>query len=58
MAIILLLIVCSLGVASLFAAAFLWSVKNGQYDDLDSDAVRILVNNETTSDNPNSNSHV
>jgi len=51
-AIILLLIVCSLGVASLFAAAFLWSVKNGQYDDLNSDAVRILVNNETKSDNP------
>jgi len=42
--IVLLLISCSLGVAVLFAAAFLWSVRTGQFDDLDSDSVRILSN--------------
>ena len=41
--VILILIVCSLSVASLFAAAFLWSVKTGQFDDPESNAVRILI---------------
>lgn len=43
MSVILILIVCSLSVAALFAAAFLWSVKTGQFDDPDANAVRILV---------------
>ena len=45
MSVILILILCSLGVAALFAAAFLWSVKSGQFDDPDGNAVRILVDN-------------
>lgn len=33
-----------LGVVGL--AAFLWSLKNGQYDDLDGAATRILIDDE------------
>ncbi|MGY8991950.1 MAG: cbb3-type cytochrome oxidase assembly protein CcoS [Rhodospirillales bacterium] len=32
--------------------AFLWSLKSGQYDDLDGAAVRILNDNEPPSDEP------
>lgn len=52
MSIVLLLISCSLGVATLFAAAFLWSVRTGQFDDLDGDSVRLLVN-QTDAKNSN-----
>ena len=41
--VILILIVCSLSVAAVFAVAFLWSVKTGQFDDPDANAVRILI---------------
>jgi cbb3-type cytochrome oxidase maturation protein len=56
---IIVLIVCSLIVAGGFLAAFLFSVKNGQYDDTYTPAVRILFdeNNEpeqkTVSAQPN-----
>ena len=42
MSVIVLLIIFSLIVAIIFLAAFIWSVKSGQYDDTYSPSVRIL----------------
>lgn len=42
MSVIILLLIVSISVASLFLAAFIWSVRNGQYDDEVAPAVRIL----------------
>lgn len=47
MKIIFLLIIISLIVALGFLGAFLWAVKDGQYDDDVSPAVRILFEDET-----------
>ncbi len=50
-----MLLVASISVAALFLAAFLWSVKSGQYNDEASPPIRILFNDapitETTSTN-------
>ncbi len=43
MKIIILLILLSLVVAITFLAAFYWAVKSGQYEDTDSPAVRMLL---------------
>jgi len=43
MSVIALLIIFSLLVAIIFLIAFIWSVKTGQYDDVHSPSVRILV---------------
>lgn len=45
MSVIILLLIASVSVASLFLAAFLWSVKNGQYDDQVSPPFRMLFDN-------------
>lgn len=50
MSVILILIFFSLLVASGFLAAFLWAVKNGQYDDQFTPSVRILFDNEKNKD--------
>jgi cbb3-type cytochrome oxidase maturation protein len=42
MSVIILLLIASVSVAALFLGAFLWSVKNGQYDDETSPPMRIL----------------
>ena len=42
MSVLFLLILVSLCVASCFLLAFIWSVRNGQYDDDYSPSVRIL----------------
>ncbi len=42
MSVIIVLLLVSISVAGLFLAAFIWSVKNGQYEDDFSPAVRIL----------------
>ncbi len=60
MSAIYLLVGVSLVVAAGFLAAFFWSVKNGQYDDDYSPAVKILFDdssentNETKSSKPKS----
>lgn len=57
MSVIILLLIASVSVASLFLAAFLWSVKNGQYDDQVSPPLRMLFDNPVTekeSASPNS----
>ena len=42
MNVIILLLIASVSVAALFLAAFIWSVKNGQFEDDVAPAVRIL----------------
>lgn len=42
MSVIILLLIASISVAGLFLAAFIWSVKTGQYDDEESPSVRML----------------
>ncbi|MCP5020197.1 MAG: cbb3-type cytochrome oxidase assembly protein CcoS [bacterium] len=36
----------ALGIAAFFVLAFLWSVRNGQLDDLETPAVRMLFDDE------------
>ena len=43
---LLFLIPIALGLGVLGLAGFLWSLKNGQYDDLDGAANRILIDDD------------
>ncbi len=54
MSVIILLLIASVSVASLFLAAFLWSVKSGQYDDEKSPPYRILFDNPPSEKENNS----
>ena len=47
MSVIVILIIASIIVAGGFLAAFIWSVKSGQYDDTYSPSVRILFDDTT-----------
>ena len=49
---LLILIPAALFLGALGLAAFLWSMKSGQYDDLDGAAARILNNDEPENDRP------
>jgi cbb3-type cytochrome oxidase maturation protein len=42
MSVIVILLIASISVATLFLVGFIWSVKTGQYDDAVSPAMRIL----------------
>ena len=42
MSVVIVLLIASLLVAGGFLAAFLWAVRSGQYDDLETPASRIL----------------
>ena len=44
------LIPIALGLGAAGLAAFFWSMRNGQYDDLDGAAVRILIEDEAGDD--------
>jgi len=44
--VIIILLIASISVASLFLIAFLWSVKDGQYDDENSPPIRILFDDK------------
>lgn len=46
MSVIILLLIASISVASLFLFAFIWSVKNGQFKDQVSPAIRILFDDK------------
>lgn len=46
MTVILYLLVISLGIAACGLGFFLWSLRTGQYDDLDGAASRILFDDE------------
>lgn len=47
MTVLLILIPAALLLGLLGLAAFLWSLKSGQYDDLDGDAARILIDDDS-----------
>jgi cbb3-type cytochrome oxidase maturation protein len=52
MTIILYLLVVSLGIAACGLGFFLWSLRSGQYDDLDGAANRILFDEEVAAPQP------
>ena len=52
MSVVIVLIGFSLVVALVFLAAFIWSVKDGQYEDDYTPSVRILFEDEKPSDDP------
>lgn len=56
MSVIFLLIGASLLVAVLFLGAFAWSVNSGQYEDTDSPAIRMLVDQQPKETNKESKS--
>ena len=45
MSAIVILLIASISVAAIFLAAFIWSVRNGQYDDEYSPPQRMLFEN-------------
>jgi len=50
MSVIIILLIASVSVASFFLFAFLWSVRNGQFDDDNAPASRILFEDKPLSD--------
>ena len=50
MSVLLILILASLLVALLFLAAFWWSVRTGQFDDTGTPPLRMLSDDEPTTD--------
>jgi cbb3-type cytochrome oxidase maturation protein len=58
MSVIIILIACSILIAGGFLLAFLWSVRNGQYDDDYTPSVRMLFDDppaKKSEENPSSN---
>lgn len=51
MSVLFILIIVSLTVAASFLLAFIWSVKNGQYEDGYTPSVRMLFDDELKSKN-------
>ncbi|MBS1565993.1 MAG: cbb3-type cytochrome oxidase assembly protein CcoS [Bacteroidetes bacterium] len=51
MSVIIILLLASISVAGLFLAAFIWSVRDRQYDDDYSPAQRILFDDAPSSSN-------
>lgn len=56
MSALFVLIGCSLLIAGSFLAAFIWSIKNGQYEDDYTPSIRILLDEEKNK-NQNSNTN-
>ncbi|MBT3252213.1 MAG: cbb3-type cytochrome oxidase assembly protein CcoS [Candidatus Marinimicrobia bacterium] len=46
MNILFLLIISSLSIAAVFLAAFIWAVKTGQFDDHQTPAIRLLLDDK------------
>ena len=46
MNVLLVLIPLALALAAAFAAAFRWAVRDGQFDDVETPALRILIDDE------------
>ena len=55
MSVIIVLVIISVLVAGGFLAAFIWSVKKGQYDDDYTPSVRMLFDDIISADNKNPN---
>lgn len=58
MGVLVILIAISILVAGGFLAAFIWSVKKGQYDDDYTPSVRMLFDDNPSGNNNNSNSKI
>jgi cbb3-type cytochrome oxidase maturation protein len=56
MSVILILLIASLTVAGVFLAAFIWSVKTGQYDDDYTPSLRILFEDQSNKNLDNTSS--
>lgn len=56
MSAIVILLIASISVAALFLGAFIWSVRNGQFDDDFSPPRRILFDNKADSNAASSSS--
>ena len=54
MAVIIVLILASLGVALLFLSGFIWAVRSGQYEDTCTPAMRILTDDVPADSAPRS----
>lgn len=52
MDVLLFLVPIALALGTLGLAAFFWTLRTGQYDDLDGDATRILLDNDTPEASP------
>lgn len=52
MGVIVLLLLASIAVAAVFLFGFIWSVRNGQYEDEFSPPVRMLFDDKPGNDNP------
>lgn len=52
MNILYFLVGCSLIMALIFLGAFIWSLKNGQHDDVHTPGIRILFDDEIVSEIP------
>jgi len=46
MSVILILILASLAMATVFLGGFIWSVRSGQYDDTTTPSMRVLMDEE------------
>ncbi len=55
MTVIVVLVFCSMLVAGGFLTAFLWAVRNGQYDDTYSPSVRMLFEDTASKREPDEN---
>lgn len=55
MSVVILLMICSICVAGGFLIAYLWSVKKGQFDDLEASGFRILHDTSPRKDQNNIN---
>ncbi|KIC90579.1 MULTISPECIES: cbb3-type cytochrome oxidase assembly protein CcoS [unclassified Flavihumibacter] len=52
MGVIILLLIASIAVAAIFLLGFIWSVKDGQYEDEFSPPVRMLFDDKPGNDSP------
>jgi cbb3-type cytochrome oxidase maturation protein len=52
MSVILILILASLLMATIFLAGFIWSVRSGQYDDTTTPSMRVLMDGENAGNQP------
>lgn len=55
MSVLIVLVIVSVIVAGCFLAAFIWSVKKGQYDDDYAPSVRMLFDDTVSTENKNPN---
>ena len=52
MSVILILILASLLMATIFLAGFIWSVRSGQYEDTTTPSMRVLMDGEDAGNKP------